>query len=78
MATEATIKVNPQVKGMLDGLKIHPRESYSDVIDRLVRRAYDPEPLSIEEIAGLEEALEDIKAGRLHSEAEIKRKYGVE
>ncbi len=78
MSAEATIKVNSEVKGMLDGLKIHPRESYSDVIGRLARRCYDPEPLSDEEIAGLEEALEDIKAGRIVSGEEIRRKYGVE
>ena len=44
----------------------------------MVCRAYDPEPLSAEEIAGLEEALSDIKAGRIHSEAEIMAAFGVE
>ncbi len=78
MSSVATIKVTPEIKGLLDGLKVHPRESYSDVIGRVVRRAYDPEPLSAEEIAGLEEALADIKAGRIHSEAEIKAAFGVE
>ena len=78
MSAVATIKVKSEIKGMLDGLKVHPRESYSDVIGRVICRAYDPEPLSSEEIAGLEEALKDIKAGRIHSEADIKAAFGVE
>jgi predicted transcriptional regulator len=77
MGVVATIKVKPEIKAMLDGLKVHPRESYSDVIGRVVCRAYDPEPLSSEEIAGLEDALADIKAGRTHSEADIKAAFGV-
>ncbi len=78
MSVAATIKVSPEVKRLLDDLKVHPRESYSDVIGRMARRAYDPEPLSDEEIAGLEEALADIRAGRVHSEAEIMAAFGVE
>lgn len=78
MSGVATIKVSHEVKRLLDDLKVHPRESYSDVIGRVVCRAYDPEPLSAEEIAGLEEAIEDIKAGRIHSEAEIMAVFGVE
>jgi hypothetical protein len=30
---EATIKVSTGVKGRLGSLKIHPRETYNDVID---------------------------------------------
>ena len=71
MSGAATIRVSREVKRLLDGLKVHPREPYSAVIGRVVCRAYDPEPLSAEEIAGLEEALEEKKAGRIHSEAEV-------
>jgi len=78
MTAEATRKGDTHAKGMLDGLTVHPQESYSNVIARPARRAYDPEPLAPEEIAGLEEALADIRAGRLHSETAIVRTYGVE
>lgn len=37
-----------------------------------------PNPLSPEEIAAIEEALEDIKAGRVHTEEEIMKEFGVE
>ena len=36
------------------------------------------EPLTEEEIKGIEESLEDIKAGRVYSEKEAKRMLGLE
>lgn len=46
-------------------MKRYPRETYDDVIRRLMDTAEDDEPLSDEAIRGIEESLEDIKAGRL-------------
>jgi len=41
------------------------------------RVAVDDEPLSEEAIRGIEEALEDIRAGRLYTEDEIEREFGA-
>ena len=73
-----TIQLQPEVKEHLDLLKKHPRESYNDVIRRLVESRIDEEPLSGEAIEGIEEALLDIKKGRLHTEEEIRKEFGVE
>jgi predicted transcriptional regulator len=73
-----TIQIQPEVKDRLDLLKRHPRESYNEVIERLLESRIDEEPLSDEAIAGIEEALGDIRKGRLHTEKEIKKKFGVE
>ena len=62
---------------MLTSLKRYPRESYSSVVERLVNLAIDEEPLSDEAILGIEEALEDIKQGRLHSEEEIMKEFDL-
>lgn len=78
MQAATTIYIRKDLKGQLDDLKRHPKESYSDVIERLVTIAIDDEPLSEEAIQGLEEALEDIKKGNLISEEEIKAEFGVE
>jgi hypothetical protein len=40
--------------------------------------AYDEEPLTDEEIKGIEKSLQDIKAGRVYSENEAKRMMGIE
>jgi len=73
-----TIQLQPEVKDSLDLLKRHPRESYNEVIRRLIEARMDEEPLSEKAIEGIEEALEDIRKGRLHTEEEIKEEFGVE
>jgi predicted CopG family antitoxin len=73
-----TIQLQPEVKEGLDQLKKHPRESYNDVIRRLVGSRIDDEPLSEEALEGIEEALGDIRKGRVHSEEEIRKEFGVE
>jgi predicted transcriptional regulator len=78
MQAATTIYIREDLKGRLNNLKQNPKESYNDVIERLVSRAVDDEPLSEEAIKGLEEALEEIRQGRLIPEAEIMKKYGVE
>ena len=78
MQAATTIYIREDLKGRLNSLKQNPKESYNDVIERLVSRAVDDEPLSEEAIKGLEEALEEIRQGRLISEEEIMKKYGFE
>jgi predicted transcriptional regulator len=78
MQAATTIYIREDLKDKLNGLKRYQKESYNDVIERLVNLAIDDEPLSEDAIKGLEEALEDIKCGRLISEEEIMKKYGVE
>jgi len=78
MQAATTIYIREDLKGRLNSLKQNPKESYNDVIERLVSRAVDDEPLSEEAIKGLEEALDEIRQGRLISEEEIMKKYGVE
>ncbi|MCP1393218.1 MAG: antitoxin VapB family protein [Methanothrix sp.] len=46
MSETTTIVIRQETKARLDELKCHPRESYSDVVDRLVTMATDDEPLS--------------------------------
>ena len=78
MQAATTISIREDLKGRLNSMKQNPKESYNDVIERLVSRAVDDEPLSEEAIIGLVEALEEIRQGRLISEEEIMKKYGVE
>lgn len=73
-----TVWITLANKDRLEGLKRHPRESYNDVIGRLLDMTVDDEPLSEEAIRGIEEALEDIRADRLYSEGEIWMEFGVE
>lgn len=77
MQAATTIYIREDLKDQLTTLKRHPKESYNDVIERLLTLATDEEPLSEETLAGLEESLDDVRSGNLISEKEIMKKYGV-
>ena len=78
MQAASSIYIRKDLKTQLNNLKRNPKESYNDVIERLVNLTVDDEPLSAEAIKGLEEGLDDIKSGNLISEKDIRKKYGVE
>jgi predicted CopG family antitoxin len=78
MQAATSIYIREDLKDQLNSLKRHPKESYNDVIERLVNLAVDDEPLSKDAIKGLEEALEEIRQGKLIPESGIMKKYGVE
>jgi predicted transcriptional regulator len=77
MQAASSIYIREDLKTQLNNLKRNPKESYNDVIERLVKISVDDEPLSAEAIKGLEEGLDDIKKGNLISEEDIRKKYGV-
>lgn len=76
MPQGTTVRISLGTKAVLDDLKIHPKESYDDVIGRLSHLAYDDEPMTDEELQALREGLEDIKAGRARSLDEIMKDLG--
>lgn len=71
------LRVDPITKARLNDLKLHARESYNDVIHRLLDAHIDDEPLSDEEIAKIEGALADIKKGCYISHDQVKRELGL-
>ena len=66
------VELNPKVKDCLDHLKLHPEESYSDVIDRLASIALDEEPLDPETQEKIAQAFKDLKEGRSFTSQEIR------
>ncbi len=72
------IRVNEKTKESLTGLKIHPRESYSEVIDRLVANYIDEEPLSAETLKAIRQAREDVRSGRFYTMEEADKELGLE
>jgi predicted transcriptional regulator len=77
MTAATTIKIDPHLKDSLDKLKLFPRETYNEVVSRLVDMAYDQEPLSDETINRIEEALEDFKRGRYYTQEEVEAELGL-
>lgn len=79
MPAQATINISPEVKERLDRLKKYPLEPYGEVIDRLTRDALrdTAEELTDEDIRDIEEAIADIRAGRVYTTEELVRELGI-
>jgi hypothetical protein len=71
------LRVNPGTKERLDKLKIHPRESYNDVIERLLSMTVDDEPLTGEDLKGIHESLVEFKSGDSITHEQIKKDLGL-
>lgn len=72
-----TIQVDKKTRDRLKELKIHPKESYDKVVERLLALRTDEGELSAETIRGIEQSLEDIKAGRTLSMNEVKQRLKI-
>ena len=71
-----TVQLRAETKKKLDDLKLHPRETYDELIDRLADAAYDDESLSDKEIEAVRESEQDIKAGRVRNLRDIMKDLG--
>lgn len=77
MKGHTTIALKEEVKKGLDELKITRRESYDEVIERLIKNRIDDEPLSKETLNDIKLALEDVKAGRVYTTNEARKRLGI-
>lgn len=73
-----TIQLEERIKNKLEAIKVHPRETYEEVIERLIRLSEEEEKgLSPQTIKNIEQALEDVKKGRVYPTKEVKKKLGI-
>lgn len=75
--TTTTLRVETKVKSQLDNFKNFGKESYSDILQRLVNIARDSDALEENEILQIEKSLEDIKKGRVLSLKAAEKKWGI-
>ena len=76
MSTEM-IRLETRLKKDLGQFKNFGKETYSDVIRRLVNIANEDDALTESEILQIEKSLEDIKKGRVLSLKEAEKKWGI-
>lgn len=73
-----SIQLNNKTKARLEKLKSFPKESYDDVVNRLLNMAQDDEGiLSKQTIRNIEKSLAEIKAGKIVSHKDVKKKLGL-
>ena len=72
-----TIQIRKELKKKLEELKVYPNETMDQLIERLADNKIDNEPLSDDEIKEIEDGLADIKAGRVYTTKQLKKKLGL-
>ena len=74
---QSTIKLSKKLKNDLRKQMNHPRETYEDMIARLLKSTQEDDVLSEEIIKNIEEGVADIKAGRVYTSEQVKKKLGL-
>ena len=72
MAT-TTIQVSKEMREALETLKLHPRETYEEVLERLLE---DLRELNEETKREIERAIREIKAGKYRTHEQLKTEMG--
>lgn len=68
-----TIQLSQEMKRVLEGMKLHPRETYEEVLERLLE---DLQELNEQTKKEIEQAIRDIKAGRYRTHQQLKDELG--
>ena len=68
MAT-TTIQLSTEMKKTLAGMKLHPRETYEEVLERLLE---DLRELNDQTKREIEQAIREIKAGKYRTHQQLK------
>jgi len=72
MAT-TTIQLSIEMKNKLQDMKIHPRETYEEVLERLLE---DLQELNSETKGDIKRALHEIEEGRFRTHKQLKTEMG--
>ncbi|MEE9164327.1 MAG: hypothetical protein V3U17_06005 [Thermoplasmata archaeon] len=71
MAT-TTIQLSQEMKKTLEGMKLHPRETYEEVLERLLE---DLRELSEQTKEEIDRAVREIKAGKYRTHDQLKAEF---
>lgn len=72
-----TIQLSKRTKEILEGQKLHPGETFDQLIRRLVQKNDLDDELSARTIKGIEEGVRDIKAGRVYTTEQLDSELGL-
>ncbi|MHB1741957.1 MAG: DUF7557 family protein [Thermoplasmataceae archaeon] len=72
--TISTIQIKEETKKRLQSMKLHPRETYEDVIERLIE---DLSELDDETKVEIEEARNEIASGKFVTHEQLKKDLGL-
>ncbi|MCL5990003.1 MAG: hypothetical protein M1166_06720 [Candidatus Thermoplasmatota archaeon] len=70
----STIQIREETKKTLQSMKLHPRETYEEVIERMIE---DLSELNEQTIAEIEEARKEIEYGKFVTHEQVKKDLGL-
>ena len=70
------VQLKKKTTEKLKSFKNYERQSYDEVINQLIQEA-EEEPLSDEEIKGIQRGLDDVKAGRTSPIEDVAKRHGI-
>ena len=73
MAT-TTIQLSSELKRSLERMKIHPRETFNDVLERVME---DLRELDKQTLADVEAARADVRAGKYLTQEQVRKALGI-
>jgi hypothetical protein len=72
--TISTIQIKVETKKTLQSMKLHPRETYEEVIERMIEDTSELKEQTREEI---EEARKEIESGKFVTHEQVKKDLGL-
>ena len=74
MSDMTTVQIRRDLKARLDAMKVHGRETYNDVLERILE---DLEDISPEAMRRYDEIAKQVKAGKFKTNEQAKREWGL-
>ena len=74
MANTTTVQIDRTLKARLDRMKLHPRESYNEVLQRILEDLEDINPAALRRY---DEILKQVKAGKFKTDEQVRREWGL-
>jgi hypothetical protein len=74
MSGTTTVQVRREIKAKIDAMKLHHRESFNDVLERILE---DLEDISPEAMRRYGEIMKEVKAGKFKTNEQAKREWGL-
>lgn len=74
MSNTTTVQIDRELKARLDAMKLHSRESYNDVLIRILEDLEDINPAALRRY---DEILKQVKAGKFKTHEQVRREWGL-
>jgi len=74
---DTTIKIKDDTRAKLENFKIYSKETYNDIIERLMKIAQDDD-LDPQTIRNIRKSLDDIEKGKIYTLEQVEKELGLQ